>query len=149
LGHYFLPGHIDAVFANGNIHQSEAGFTSADPCEMEADQFAAGLLMPSGPFKRLLARRDPGLATIEHVAHQCRTSLTATAIRCADLTSDAVAIAISTGPTIDHCFMSETKKSLPDLSWLRKGTAVPVGTATATSIATAPAFLQGTGWQRR
>ena len=48
-----------------------------------------------------------------------------------ELTDDAVAIVISTGPTIDFCFMSETIKSLPQLSWLRKGTPVPRGTATA------------------
>ena len=107
-----------------------AGFVSADPYELEADHFAAGLLMPSVPFKCALARHDPGLEIVESLAALCRTSLTATAIRYAELTDDAVAIIISTGPVIDFCFLSNTIKSLPQLAWLRKGTPVPRGSAT-------------------
>lgn len=113
------------------MHTSHAGFVSSDSYELEADQFAAGLLMPSGPFKHALGRHDAGLGAIESVAGLCKTSLTATAIRYAELTDAAVAIVISTGSTIDFCFMSDAIKSLPQLSWLRKGTPVPQGTATA------------------
>jgi hypothetical protein len=130
LGHYFLEGHIDHVLPKDGVHTSHAGFVSADPYELEADQFAAGLLMPSGPFKRALGRHDAGLLAIGFMAGLCKTSLTATAIRYAELTDDALAIVISTGPTIDFCFMSDTIKSLPQLSWLRKGTRVPQDTVT-------------------
>jgi hypothetical protein len=86
--------------------------------------------MPSIPFKRALARQDSGLEVIEYLAGLCRTSLTATAIRYAELTEDAVAVVISSGPVIDFCFLSETIKSLPQLGWLRKGAPVPRNTAT-------------------
>lgn len=131
LGHYFLDGHIDHVLPKNGTHTSHAGFVSGDPYELEADQFAAGLLMPSAPFKRALRGKAPGLEAIESLAGLCKTSLTATAIRYAELTEDALAIIISTGATVDFCFMSETIKTLPQLSWLRKGSAVPHGTATA------------------
>ncbi|HVM78160.1 MAG TPA: ImmA/IrrE family metallo-endopeptidase [Stellaceae bacterium] len=131
LGHYFLDGHIDHILPKDGIHTSHAGFVAADPYELEADQFSAGLLMPSVPFKRALARHDPGLEIVESLADLCKTSLTATAIRYAELTDDAVAVIISTGPTIDICFFSDTMKSLPQLTWLRKGTPVPRNTATA------------------
>lgn len=131
LGHYFLDGHIDHVLPEDGIHTSHAGFVSADPYELEADQFAAGLLMPSAPFKRALAPHDPALEVVESLAGLCRTSLTATAIRYAELSSDAVAVVISTGPTIDFCFLSETMKNLRNLTWLRKGSPVPQNTATA------------------
>ncbi|MCM8597573.1 MAG: ImmA/IrrE family metallo-endopeptidase [Candidatus Accumulibacter sp.] len=131
LGHYFLDGHIDHVLPKDGIHTSHAGFVSPDPYELEADHFAAGLLMPSGLFKRALGRRDPGLDTIEAIATDCQTSLTATAIRYAELTDDAVAVIISTDQTIDYCFLSDAMKSLPELSWLRKGHPVPKGTETA------------------
>jgi hypothetical protein len=131
LGHYFLDGHIDHILPEDGVHTSYAGFVSADPYELEADQFAAGLLMPSVPFKRAIAGQDPGLAAVEFLADQCKTSLTATAIRYAELTEDAVAIVISTGAVIDFCFLSDAMKSLPPLAWLRKGTPLPVGTATA------------------
>src|SRR5262249_8815407 len=61
LGHYFLDGHMDHVLPKDGIHTSHAGFVSADPYELEADQFAAGLLMPSTPFKRALGKQDAGL----------------------------------------------------------------------------------------
>ncbi len=131
LGHYFLEGHIDHVLPNDGVHVSEAGFTSGNPFEMEADQFAAGLLMPGQLLRPALRRQPPGFTTIERLASLASTSLTATAIRCAELTDDAIAVIISTGPAIDFCFMSETMKSLPQLTWIRKGSAVPDGTVTS------------------
>jgi len=143
LGHYFLEGHIDHVLPKDGVHTSHAGFISADPHELEADQFAAGLLMPSAPFKRALSGHDAGLAAIESVAGLCKASLTAAAIRYAELADAAVAIVISTGPTIDFCFMSETIKSVPQLSWLRKGTPVPQDTVTAKLNANARRVADG------
>ena len=131
LGHYFLDGHIDHVLPEDGIHASHAGYVSADPYELEADHFSAGLLMPGTLFSRALSRAGQGLAAVESTAGLCRTSLTATAIRYAELTDDAVAVVMSTGKTIDYCFLSDTIKSLPQLTWLRKGTPVPVQTATA------------------
>lgn len=131
LGHYFLDGHIDHVLATSGVHSSQAGFVSDDPYELEADSFAAGLLMPGTLFRRALAKHNPGLTAIEDVAHLCRTSLTATAIRFAELSEDAVAVVISTGATVDYCWMSDLMKSLPGLTWPRKGSPVPRGTATA------------------
>ena len=43
LGHYFLPGHVEAVLANDDVHDSRAGFASGDRYEMEAEHFAATL----------------------------------------------------------------------------------------------------------
>ena len=132
LGHYFLDGHIDYVLPKGSqVHTSHAGFVSGDEYELEADNFAAGLLMPDGPFKRALEKCEPGISTVESMAKLCRTSLTATAIRYAELSDDAVAVVLSTGSTIDYCRMSETIKSLRELSWLKKGSLVPMNTATA------------------
>ena len=131
LGHYFLDGHIDHVLPADGHHASHAGFVSADPYEREADNFAAGLLMPSNLFLQALVDHKPGVAAVESVAHLCGTSLTATAIRYAELTDDAVAVVVSTGPTIDYCCLSATMKSLPQITWLRRGSPVPLGTATA------------------
>lgn len=131
IGHYLLDGHIDHVLPEDGIHASHAGFVSSDPYELEADHFAAGLLMPKGPFKRAIGRSNPGLAIIETMASNCLTSLTATAIRYAELTDDAVGIIISTGRIVDYCFLSDAMKTLPQLRWPRKGSPVPKGTETA------------------
>lgn len=131
LGHYFLDGHMDQVLGTSGVHESRTGFSTSDVYELEADHFAAGLLMPSVPFKRELRRRPPGLATVTQLADLCVTSRTATAIRCAELTDDALAVIVSTGQQIDYCFLSNAMKSLPQLSWLRKGSPIPTGTLTA------------------
>lgn len=142
LGHYFLDGHIDHVLPQDGIHTSHAGFVSADPYEQEADCFAAGMLMPNVLFKREIGRIDPGLDAIESLSKKCKTSLTATAIRYAELSEDAVAIIMSTGQTIDFCFLSEAMKSLPELTWPRKGSPVPPNTETARLNAAPERVLQ-------
>lgn len=131
LGHYFLDGHIDHILPEDGAHASHAGFVSGDPYELEADQFAAGLLMPTTPFRRALGKHNPGLAAVESVAAVCRTSLTATAIRYAELSEDAVAVILSTGQTVDFCRLSDSMKTLRNITWLRKGMPVPRGTITA------------------
>ena len=68
LGHYFLDGHIDHVLPTDGVHASQAGFVSADPYELEADQFAAGLLMPATAFRRALGRHEAGLSAVESMA---------------------------------------------------------------------------------
>jgi len=130
LGHYFLPGHADAVLGPDGVHESHAGFGSADRYELEADHFAAGLLMPRRMFAAELRRSGDGLAAIERLAGICQTSFRATAMRYTQCASDPVAIVVSTGATIDYCFMSDALRDLDGIDWIRKHQAVPAGTAT-------------------
>jgi len=130
LGHFFLPGHIDAVLADSDIHESHAGFASGDRYELEADHFAAALLMPRQMFSAALRRAGDGVAAIERLAAVCVTSLTATAIRYTQCTSDPVAVVVSTGGSIDYCFMSDTLRDYDGIDWIRKRQAVPRTTPT-------------------
>ena len=130
LGHYFLPGHIDAVVSDGDVHESHAGFGSGDRYEMEADHFAATLLMPRRLFTNAMRSAGVGLSAIERLAKQCRTSLTATGIRYTKCTGDPVAIVLSTGARINYCFMSEALKEVEGLNWIRKGEGLSRATAT-------------------
>ncbi len=130
LGHYFLPGHSEAVLDARGIHESRAGFRSANRYEIEADRFAAGLLMPRHLFVLALAKAGKGLAAIESLADLCQTSRHATAIRYAQCSPDPVAIVVSVGDLIDHCFMSDELKTLDGIDWLRKRETLPRGTAT-------------------
>lgn len=130
LGHYFLPGHPEAVFDARGIHESRAQFVSKDRYEMEADGFAAGLLMPRQQFFPALERAGQGLAAVEELAGLCKTSLHATGIRFAQCTRDMVAVVVSTGNCIDHCFMSEALKGVDGIDWLRKRELLPRNSAT-------------------
>jgi hypothetical protein len=121
LGHYFL-GHADTIFSGGKlVHESQAGFGSREQIELEADHFAAGLLMPSELFKREAGRHADGLNAIEKVAEHCQTSITSSAIRYAELTDAAVAIVISTGSSVDYCFASRALRGIPGYRHPLKG----------------------------
>ena len=130
LGHFFLPGHVDAVIGANGIHESRAGFTSTNRYEIEADRFAAGFLMPRHLFFPALERAGQGLAAVKSLAGLCKTSLHTTAIRYTQCTRDPVAIIVSVGNRIDHCFMSEALKAVEGIDWIRKREAVPRNTPT-------------------
>ena len=130
LGHYFLPDHPDYVFRGGDIHESSAGFSSEDKFEKQADQFACGLLMPSYLFDPELDKAGTGMDAVLKMADICGTSRTATAIRYAQRHSEPTAIIISTNGVIDYCFMSDELKYLKDITWPKKGVAVPRGSRT-------------------
>lgn len=132
LGHYFLEGHIDQIpFDESGFHTSRAGTFSRDVFEQEADNFASGLLMPARLFKRALNNFEDGLAGIKGLADLCQTSLTATAIRYAELTDAACAVIVSTGKTVDFACMSQAMKNFSGLIWLRPGDLLPKDTLTA------------------
>ena len=143
LGHYFLEGHIDHVLPKDGVHTSHAD--SYPPTLMSSRPISSppDFSCRAARSSARLAGTMQALQWSSKLTKLCKTSLTATAIRYAELTEDAVAIVISTGPTIDFCFMSETIKSLPHLSWLRKGTPVPPGTATAKLNANARRVAEG------
>ena len=132
LGHYFLDGHAEQLLPNpDSVHASRAGFASDDRIEREADYFASGLLMPTALFEREMRRRDDGLDAIIELSELCLSSLTATAIRYADLCRGAIAVIVTSGNRVEFAILSEGIKSLRDITWLRKGSPVPTGALTA------------------
>ena len=128
LGHYFLPGHVEAVLKMGP-HSSRAGFVSTDKYEREADQFAAALLMPEDAFKKSMRSAGTGLQAIEKLSDLAKASLTATAFRYHELTGDAVAVVLSTGSFVDVCFYSDRFKDFKP-AFIKKGSPVPHSTLT-------------------
>src|SRR5260370_5714117 len=131
LGHYFLEGHYKHIFADGNSrHESASGYSSDDPHEREADAFAAALLMPEGLFKAACGRIAPGFKAIESLAEKCATSLTATAIRYAVLSDDPIAVVCSKDNRVQFAFVSDPLKQRGNLTWIKKNSGIPEGTAT-------------------
>ena len=133
LGHYFLEGHVDHVLPDtgDGIHKSSAGFVSGDPYEMEADHFASGLLMPDDLIQPIIQGILPGLSAVKKIAESCKTSLVSSAIKYTSLSEDAVAVIVSEGTKIDFCFLSQSMKSLPEISWPAKKSPVPANSLTA------------------
>lgn len=131
LGHYFLDDHPEKVVGASGMHQSAAGFASGDKYELEADHFAAALLMPNPLFEQAMGRAGSGFQAIERLARECRTSLTATAIRYAECAEEPVAVVVSDGQRIAYWFASESLKRLRGITWLARGHPVPKTSATA------------------
>ena len=131
IGHYRLPGHLDAVLDEQGRHSSRAGFRSASRFELEADHFAAALLMPAKLFTPAAQRAGGGLKAVRNLAGDCGTSIEATGIRYAQTSREPVAVIRSEGQTIDYAFMSEPLKEFPGLDWIRKGTPLPTDSVTA------------------
>jgi IrrE N-terminal-like domain len=91
IGHFVLPGHDE----DGTIcgHQDIEGWKDkSNSKEREADDFAAELLIPTLVVKTHLALRTPSLSAIEAVAEECGASLSASAWKYCDLTSEQCAI---------------------------------------------------------
>jgi hypothetical protein len=130
LGHYFLDGHVDAVLDTRGQHESRAGFAESNPFELEADHFAAALLMPKSLVQPLIHKAEFGLAGIEAIAGDCNTSLPAAAIRYCGLIKLPVAIIQTEGPGVDYCFMSKDLQEFRGLRWPKKGSRIPTATHT-------------------
>lgn len=143
LGHYFLEGHLEMIRQEGGRHESRAGFRGRrSAIEVEADQFAAALLMPAGPVQRLLAELPVGLEAIRTLKTRAIVSMTAAAIACARHAEHPVAIIVSRGQAIDYAFLSPAFRRLGRLNYPRKGDPLPAS-ATARFNTNADAVGKG------
>lgn len=129
LGHYSIPGHPEKLLSQGP-HFSRAGFTTDNRCELEADHFAAGLLMPSALFDAEINKHQSGISAVRALSRCFNSSLTAAAIRYAQRTSDAVAVVVSEGNELCYCFLSEELKQVKGISWPGKGSLLPRNSVT-------------------
>ena len=127
LGHLHIPGHAEALLPAGEaMHQSRAGYRSQNLYEREADEFSANLLMPKHLFQPAMLRAGSGLSAILRLADLCETSRLATAIRYVNLTSDAMAVVVSEGPTLRYAFLSDDLKEFHDIDWPRRNSPLPI-----------------------
>jgi predicted transcriptional regulator len=118
------------------LHKKESQFfacTSEDmvasykrsPQEGEANIFAASLLMPSNLFMNLANNKDFSFKTISSLAEYFTTSLTSTAIRYVDLSSDYFAIVCSEAGEIRWWHGSE---DFENKFWITPGTKLTTNT---------------------
>lgn len=90
LGHLLLPGHEEStVCLQGEVESWESGIPKH---ELEANEFAGELLMPSEVVRKALSGQKPSFEIIEEIAKNYAVSLTAAAYRFVKLTSYPCAI---------------------------------------------------------
>lgn len=90
IGHLILPGHDDSTVCRAEQVESWARGLSAK--ELEANQFAAELLMPTAVVTKLIGTREPSFAPCETVAATFGTSLTAATYKFIELSSYPCAV---------------------------------------------------------
>ena len=144
LGHYFLPGHPDEIHRAGGTHLSRSGFSEGNSSiEIEADHFAAGLLMPGYLVRNMLDSAQIGLSGIRRLADEAKASLTAAAIRAAQCAQFPLCVIVSVGDTVTYAFPSDRFKSLGRNIYLRKGSPLAAGSITSAFNARPDDVLSG------
>jgi Zn-dependent peptidase ImmA (M78 family) len=114
LAHYYLPAHREQL-RQGAWHNSVADFASRDPREIEADEFAADLLMPMELFRNELGRFRLGFCDLDDLfklAHRLGTSLTGTARRYCESNREPCTIFFSMDGVVKWNHFSEEMKYL-------------------------------------
>jgi hypothetical protein len=111
LGHFHIDSHR-ANLVRGITHNSKSGFRSKDPKEIQADEFAAALLIPANTMTPTIEKR--GFMTLEQVrmvSTNCATSLFATGIRYLKLTGEAAVVVLAHNGKVRSSFSSDEAKA--------------------------------------
>ena len=94
IGHYLLP---DQQSRAGPCNRNEIAQWSSKlpPAELEANRFAAEILMPETRIAEVL-QKEPQFDLVFRIAEECQTTLTAAAYRYVELSSFRIAMVWST-----------------------------------------------------
>ena len=98
IGHFVLPGHGAMEVCSAN-HLETWGLT-VPKTELEANEFAAELLLPTKHVRETLAQRFPDLSAVRRIASEYETSLTTTTRKFLRVTDHACAMVWSTAGQI-------------------------------------------------
>jgi Zn-dependent peptidase ImmA (M78 family) len=114
IGHFVLPGQqeVSAPCKQQRIENWDADLYRP---ELEANRFAAEILMPRGLMAEFV-QSEPSLESIRSIAQLCGTSLTASAVRLITLTPHRAAVVWSQNQKILWSKLSEGF-----VRWIRKG----------------------------
>ena len=114
IGHFVLPGQqeVSAPCKQQRIENWDADLYRP---ELEANRFAAEILMPRGIMAEF-CQSEPSLESIRSIAQLCGTSLTASAVRLITLTPHRAAVVWSQNQKILWSKLSEGF-----VRWIRKG----------------------------
>jgi Zn-dependent peptidase ImmA (M78 family) len=96
LGHFYITAHRVGI-KSGLLptHPSSVHLVHSERMESEADFFASCLLMPYGRLRSFTARRKFSLDIIKEISKEFAVSLTAAAIRFADVGTHGIMVVFS------------------------------------------------------
>jgi hypothetical protein len=139
LGHYHIDGHVEALLSTSRVAYSLGSDYRGgkDPREVEADAFASELLMPRRFAAPTVSKLRPGLQAVRDISSGFDVSLSAAAVRLADLSPEPLVVILSSGRVIEWASFSG---AFAPFWWARrkaKGSWAPPRSATL-SLASAP-----------
>jgi len=99
IGHFILPGHGTerCICKSDDIESWRRG---APEHEIEANEFASELLLPYKEVEPFVRKRDLTIELVKKVGRQFRASLTATCLKCVEVTEEKCAVVFSVGGSI-------------------------------------------------
>lgn len=95
IGHYLLPGH-DTEEHVCLTRDVESWSAKADKKELDANEFAAELLIPTASLQQRMGSAKPTIALVSSIAEEFSTSLTTSARRFVETTGERCAFVWST-----------------------------------------------------
>lgn len=108
LGHYEIPHHKGREF---KCLSSSIGLMLGKEMELEANDFAAELLMPASFVAEQIENNAIGLETIRLIAKRCETSLTSSALRYVGQYPGLVTVVMSEAGKIKFSLLSNDMNS--------------------------------------
>jgi len=106
LGHLYLEHHVAHLMRGGKPHPSKGEFEHDELIELEAEAFAAALLMPRDEFGEQLNSEEPSLKLIADLARTFETSIMATLFRAVQVSDFPCAVVSIRDSQIAWCFIS-------------------------------------------
>lgn len=125
LGHWRLHAKLSQILACTSEDMVKK--YQASEAEVEANYFASALLMPEKLYTAKISGVQPTMALVNELAGFFNTTLTATAMRLTEVTSEACAVIVSENGRIRWWRLSEP---LEEAAWVEAG-AVPPGSRAA------------------
>ena len=130
LGHYFIDEHRNALAGGVGPHASFTDYQSNNPAELEADSFAAALLMPEKRFFSAVRPRRPSVQSIRELVEQFGTSYASTAIRYAKSNLHSVIVMRWTFEERKWCWSSKDMHQITGNKLYKFAEKIPVGSLT-------------------
>lgn len=107
LGHYFIDEHRNALKSGRTPSHASHNFKSKNPVELEADYFAASLLMPKSRVESDCFKRKFGMEVIEEMRMKYQVSTTATLLRFADIGNHPIMVVCSRSGKVEWAGCSD------------------------------------------
>jgi len=104
IGHYILPNHGSVSCKSDEIDSWKSNISSY---EIEANRFASELLLPTKVIYPLVSQKKATISLAKEIANSFQASLTATALKCVEISEEKCAVVWSVTGQIEWCKRNE------------------------------------------